>query len=156
MQKRDGWAIKYGSSNLLTQMCPCERNFRGVKNFPWSRFGKTYRQWRCELGAYRQKATGLVCEKPLGSRVFETPDTVIQPLSDEQIINGFLTPAVATLSRISFTRINPSKYTTIKHIFILMTRHDSLCWENVFPHLDIIIYALKHLKRAWPTMLERG
>ena len=43
----------------------------------------------------------LIFEKPAGSRVFETMDSVITPLTDDQIISGFLTPAVATLREFS-------------------------------------------------------
>lgn len=47
------------------------------------------------LSARRQPV--LIFEKPGGSRVFESMDSVITPLTDDQLINGFLTPAVATL-----------------------------------------------------------
>ena len=43
----------------------------------------------------------LIFEKPAGSRVFETMESVITPLTDDQIISGFLTPAVATLREFS-------------------------------------------------------
>ena len=43
----------------------------------------------------------LIFDLPGGNRVFETMDSVIQPLSDDQLINGFLTPAANTLRELS-------------------------------------------------------
>ncbi|MDA0340831.1 MAG: serine/threonine-protein kinase [Proteobacteria bacterium] len=43
----------------------------------------------------------LIMEPPMGERVFETMDSVIEPLKDEQLIKGFLTPAINTLRELS-------------------------------------------------------
>ena len=95
-----------GQSSMVALICDADVPMRtelleGLKNFPGAGLVKPI-----DSGVVNWVPTGrrqpvLVCEKPLGSRVFETPDTVIQPLSDEQIINGFLTPAVATLRELA-------------------------------------------------------
>jgi eukaryotic-like serine/threonine-protein kinase len=51
--------------------------------------------------ANNRRQPALIFDLPAGTRVFENMDSVIQPLSDEQLIKGFLTPAVNTLRELS-------------------------------------------------------
>ncbi len=51
--------------------------------------------------AANQRQPVLIFEMPAGTRVFEKLSSVIQPLSDDQLIKGFLTPAVNTLRELS-------------------------------------------------------
>jgi serine/threonine protein kinase len=44
-----------------------------------------------------QRQPALIFDLPRGGKVFENMASVIQPLSDDQLIQGFLTPAVNTL-----------------------------------------------------------
>lgn len=91
-----------GQSNLMALICDSETPMRvdlieALHGFPGVGLVKCI-----DSGVVNWVETGrrqpvLICEKPLGSRVFETLDTVIQPLTDDQIINGFLTPAITTL-----------------------------------------------------------
>ena len=95
-----------GQSSLVALICDADVPMRtelleGLKNFPGPGLVKPV-----DSGVVNWLPTGrrqpvLICEKPLGSRVFETLDTVIQPLSDNQIIGGFLTPAIATLRELA-------------------------------------------------------
>ena len=88
----------------------------GLKNFPGPGLVKPVDSGVVNWLPSGRRQPVLICEKPLGSRVFETPDTVIQPFSDNQIITGFLTPAIATLRGTGFTRPNPQEYKTIQYI----------------------------------------
>ena len=95
-------SLAAGQSNLMALICDPETPMRvdlieALKGFPGAGLVKCI-----DSGVVNWIATGrrhpvLICEKPLGSRVFEKVDTVIQPLTDEQIIAGFLTPAIVTL-----------------------------------------------------------
>jgi eukaryotic-like serine/threonine-protein kinase len=48
-----------------------------------------------------RRQPALIFDLPGGERVFEDMASVIQPLSDDQLIKGFLTPAVNTLRELS-------------------------------------------------------
>lgn len=51
--------------------------------------------------ANNRRQPALIFDLPGGERVFESMSTVIQPLSDDQLIKGFLTPAVNTLRELA-------------------------------------------------------
>ena len=95
-----------GQSSLVALICDAEVPMRtelleGLKNFPGPGLVKPLESGVVNWLPSGRRQPVLICEKPLGSRVFETPDTVIQPLSDNQIITGFLTPAIATLRELA-------------------------------------------------------
>jgi serine/threonine protein kinase len=51
--------------------------------------------------AQNRRQPVLIFDLPGGGRVFDNMSSVIQPLSDDQLIKGFLTPAVNTLRELS-------------------------------------------------------
>lgn len=51
--------------------------------------------------AANRRQPALIFDLPGGTRVFENLNSTIQPLSDDQLIKGFLTPAVNTLRELS-------------------------------------------------------
>ena len=89
-------------SGLVALVCDPDTQMRvdlidALKGFPGTGLVKCIDSGVVNWVPSGRRQPVLICEKPQGSRVFETLETVIQPLTDDQIITGFLTPAVTTL-----------------------------------------------------------
>jgi serine/threonine protein kinase len=99
-----GKTAEYG--DLVALICDPKIPMRsetmeGLRGFPGTGLIKFIDSGVVNWASANRRQPALIFDPPAGSRVFEKMSSVIQPLSDEHLIKGFLTPAVSTLRELS-------------------------------------------------------